>query len=412
MSDKVEHNDLPDPFSSYLKGRLEDHRMPVEPDLWESLESRLNERKKGRTGWIIGLLAAALLTGMLWIFFPQTESEEPVPALAEQPKTDSSTSEVTTTEVIEEPITVSAEKEKVSPRSTGRLLAAVAEKEEPTAPHTISDEEPIAVEPNEKEEPAPKKEEADKRRTPTPEREPAERRFTSRRETVRKKREGNWLVAAAVGTGQSGSLGFFSTEQTLPQEDFSSGGSIPIPNHPAFNTSSGLNSEDFTDIDYALPLSFGLVARIPINRTWAIESGLVYTYLSTKMSGHRSRTLEGQVELHYLGIPVNLVANVWNQGRWNAYLSGGVMIEKGLNSIYTERRFYGNRIENVTGRTRIGGVQWSLNGAVGLSYRFYNNWSLYGEPKVYYYFDNNQPISSRTEKPFGFGIGAGVRYQF
>lgn len=415
MSDKAKHNDSPDLFSSYLKRRLEDHRMPVEPDLWESLESRLNERKKGRTGWIIGLLAAALLTGALWIFFPQTENGEAVPVLAEQPKTESSTPETTTAEVIEETMDVSGEEKSVSPRPVDRLVAGVTKKEELTAPRILSDEvvvgeeEPIAVESDKKEEPAPKGKETNKR-APTPEREQTEHRFTSPRETGRKKREGNWLVAAVVGTGQNGSMGFLSSENSPPQFDFSNGGSIPTPSHPAFN--ENVDADDFADIDYALPLSFGIVTRIPFNRTWAMETGLVYTYLSTKMSGHQGRLLESQLELHYLGIPIHLVANVWNRGRWNAYLSGGVMIEKGLNSIYTEKRIYGNRIENITGRTRISGVQWSLNGAVGLSYRFYNNWSLYGEPKVYYYFDNNQPLSTRTDKPFGFGIGAGVRYQF
>ena len=50
--------------------------------------------------------------------------------------------------------------------------------------------------------------------------------------------------------------------------------------------------------------------------------------------------------------------------------------------------------------------------SVGVSYRFYRDWSLYLEPRYSYYFDNNQPVSYRTENMTLIGVGAGVRFEF
>jgi len=37
---------------------------------------------------------------------------------------------------------------------------------------------------------------------------------------------------------------------------------------------------------------------------------------------------------------------------------------------------------------------------------------LYVEPRFSYYFDNNQPVSIRTDRPVSIGIGGGLRYSF
>jgi len=47
---------------------------------------------------------------------------------------------------------------------------------------------------------------------------------------------------------------------------------------------------------------------------------------------------------------------------------------------------------------------------VGISYRFANKMKLYVEPRLGYYFDNDQPMSIRTDRPVSVGIGAGLQY--
>jgi hypothetical protein len=116
--------------------------------------------------------------------------------------------------------------------------------------------------------------------------------------------------------------------------------------------------------------------------------------------------------LHYLGIPVNLVINLWDNPDWNVYVSGGGMIEKGVRSIYHVEAYGLDEHKSATYRSGIDGLQWSLNLSVGVSYRFYRDWSLYLEPRYSYYFNNNQPVSYRTENMTLIGVGAGVRFEF
>ena len=118
-------------------------------------------------------------------------------------------------------------------------------------------------------------------------------------------------------------------------------------------------------------------------------------------------------QLHYLGIPVNGVAYLWNNNsKWNVYFSAGAMLEKGLWMKTVCNQHFPNDMKTTTQEDNIDGWQWSLNSSIGISYRFTNKMKLYFEPRLSYYFDNNQPMSIRTEQPISIGIGAGLQYSF
>ena len=113
-----------------------------------------------------------------------------------------------------------------------------------------------------------------------------------------------------------------------------------------------------------------------------------------------------------LGIPLNLVVYVWKNQRWNVYLSGGFMMEKGLQAVYSGYIAGNGTTISKSKKEDIHGMQWSVNASVGAAYRFYGDWSLYFEPRFSHYFDCDQPASIRTDKPLGFGLSAGIRYAF
>jgi len=87
-------------------------------------------------------------------------------------------------------------------------------------------------------------------------------------------------------------------------------------------------------------------------------------------------------------------------------------MEKGIRSVYVQNQFINNKSIMTTTSTNIDGIQWSVNGAVGTTYKIQQNIGLFFEPKISYYYKNNQPISARTEYPVVFGLSAGVRFQF
>ncbi|MDR2802161.1 MAG: PorT family protein [Prevotellaceae bacterium] len=162
-----------------------------------------------------------------------------------------------------------------------------------------------------------------------------------------------------------------------------------------------------TATTHHIPLSFGLTFRFYFTSHWAVESGLVYTYLSSEYKYGNEYRLKQQ--LHYLGLPANIVYQFIGSKRFSVYVSGGGMLEKGVGANYTAI----TSVSQTDSRENIAGWQWSLNGQIGGSYHFSKHFSLYVEPGMRYFLpDARQPESMRTERPFNFSLGFGLRTNF
>jgi len=160
------------------------------------------------------------------------------------------------------------------------------------------------------------------------------------------------------------------------------------------------------------PVSFGFMVRKNLDKVWSLESGLVYTYMLSTFDNQGTQRRDAKLHLHYIGVPLNIVFRIWNNPIFEVYISGGGMVEKGLQSVYIQNEYYGNQIFTTNAQTNIDGLQWSLNGAIGTTYKLQRNIGIYFEPKFSYFFDNNQPVSARTDKPIVVGLTAGLRFQF
>jgi hypothetical protein len=219
------------------------------------------------------------------------------------------------------------------------------------------------------------------------------------------KNKNEWLLAAAFGSG--GSTSMSGTNNFLTAD-------IGNKNLVTAQTSytNILTPNDFSQKNFMSPLSFGLIVRKNLNRTFGIESGLVYTYLLSTFEEHNLTNYDASLRLHYLGVPLNLVVQPWKFPKWEVYISGGGMVEKGVQSIYIQHQYIGNQTITTTAKTNIAGLQWSLNGGIGATYKLQSNIGIYFEPKFSYFFDNNQPVSVRTDKPVVVGLTAGLRFQF
>jgi len=214
-----------------------------------------------------------------------------------------------------------------------------------------------------------------------------------------------WLLAAAFGSGGSTSLS--------GQNDF-----LPYALGDKNLTSANTNytnimaPNDFSEKNFRAPLSFGITIRKTLNTIFSIETGLAYTYLLSTFEETGINSYDANLSLHYLGIPINLVAQLWKANKWEVYLSGGGMIEKGLRSVYVQNQYIGNQTITTSVSTNINGFQWSVNAGIGGIYELQHNIGIYFEPKFSYFFNNNQPISARTDQPVVLGLTAGIRYHF
>ena len=154
------------------------------------------------------------------------------------------------------------------------------------------------------------------------------------------------------------------------------------------------------DYKHNQPISFGLSYSYALNKYLALESGLVYTYLSSDVTEVATQERFKQ-KFHYLGIPIKLYWSFFNHNNFSLYASGGGMVEVAV----------AGKVAGENKRpTR---PQFSVLAGVGAQYSFSRVFGLYIEPGVAYYFNDGSHIETiRTEKPFNFNLNAGVRLTF
>jgi hypothetical protein len=222
---------------------------------------------------------------------------------------------------------------------------------------------------------------------------------------LKPKNKNSWLLAAAYGSGSTNANSLLGSSDML----FDKGMESLVSATTTYN--SILTPSDFTNIVHSPPVSFGLIIRKNLNENWSLESGLLYTYLLSTYDNQGTQRSDAKLHLHYIGIPINLVARVWRNSKWEINLASGCTFEKGLLSNYIQNQYFGNQTYTTTVKQNIDGFQWSLNASMGATYKLQQKIGIYFEPKLSYYLNNNQPMSARTEHPLIIGFNAGLRFE-
>ena len=413
-----------DTIGELFRRKLENHRIPVNGNIWDKIERSLNKPKNKTVIWLwrSAIMAAAATIAALLVLnhmipeentLQQTVAEESVKVNSETSPTAvvPETIEITQADIIK-PVYKSVDSgnnETVAVFQTPDVdyqtyeveLASVTQlKSDETKNQEIAvaEQEEILITEIEQKPEIPKLLD-----------------ILLAKDTPKAKKEKKWLLAAALSTGNNNLESFNSDPVKLSQSVSSRGYS----NEYAVNLSDnivpfkGMVKNDFKNIKHLPPLSFGVMVRSLGKRT-GIESGLVYTYLSSRFEWSvLSTSYNVHQNLHYLGIPVNMLVYLWNSNpNWQVYFSGGFMVEKGLRAIYNQEMRTISQIRNtMINKSSIDGVQLSVNGAFGANYRLYKSWGIYFEPRIGYSFDCNQPISIRTEWPVYFGFNLGLNYE-
>ena len=82
-------------------------------------------------------------------------------------------------------------------------------------------------------------------------------------------------------------------------------------------------------MEHNQPISFGITLSKELIDGLSIESGLVYSYLYSKVRNASSSLDERESQhLHYIGVPLSVNYTVFSFNKLNLYASVGGMIEK------------------------------------------------------------------------------------
>jgi hypothetical protein len=174
-------------------------------------------------------------------------------------------------------------------------------------------------------------------------------------------------------------------------------------------------AEAYTEIDHNLPIMVGLTFRYNINQRLGVSSGLTYSLLTSKLRSESVNYFyDDRQTLHYLGVPLNIDYKLWQNNNFSTYISAGGMVEKNIagklsSNYYIDNKLQSSTDEKITSKQ----LQWSINSAVGLEYRISDNFGIYAEPGVAYYFKNSSEIETiYKERPFNFNLKLGLRINF
>lgn len=166
---------------------------------------------------------------------------------------------------------------------------------------------------------------------------------------------------------------------------------------------------------YMIPLSFGVTARIPFAKRWAVGAGVNYTLLQRTFAGVYTNIHEGRTTtvtssdikntIHYIGIPVNVYYDILEGSKIKFYAYAGGSVEKGIASTYRISQSSGN----ISYREKVKGVQASAGIGLGVEFALADKLGLYINPGIRYYFDCGQPVSIRTQQPLMMNFEIGFR---
>ena len=125
-----------------------------------------------------------------------------------------------------------------------------------------------------------------------------------------------------------------------------------------------------TDTRHHRPVRMSLTFHMPLGGIFGVETGASYTLLRSTVTTTSGSTVNRNIQtLKYLGIPVNLTADLYGNDWCRLYLSGGGMAEKCVSG-------------------EIKPLLWSLNAAAGAQINLGRSLGIYAEPGLSYHFDD------------------------
>ena len=399
-----------DQFLKNLRSTLESHESPAPEGLWEGIEKQMAARRR-RVLWmrVGGAVAACVLlaAGVLYLIGEDVDISTPdVPIVAEtSPSEPAAPAAPAPTGNLAE--TVPAAKI-VVPKKAETIAMVEPDESVAKVDSLVADTSATAA-PTEEETPRLSLLDGTTGTTTV-----AQQVMPLRKSTASLSRLSASLYGANMTGTQSEHGGYY---------EFVSGNSLPTKGYSLQSMNVALanvlylnrNSEPITKKDHNLPLRAGVNVRYRLSDRWSIESGLFYTYLSSRLvAGTEENCYDISQKLQFIGVPLSASFDVWRNRRFEVYVSGGGAVEKCVagkshTNYYVSRFIQSSDDEDVS----IDKLQFSLVAAAGLQFNITDRFGIYAEPGMSYYFDNGSEVSTiYKDRPFNFDMKIGLRFSF
>ena len=163
---------------------------------------------------------------------------------------------------------------------------------------------------------------------------------------------------------------------------------------------------------HQMPVTWSLAVKYRLSNRFGLESGLSYSRLNSDFEmGADGNTICEQQSIHYLGIPVKGICNLYAGRHWSLYGSLGLMTEIPMRSVLHSDYFV-NGLYEVSDKTILRAPwQFSTSFGLGLQYHLTPNVGFFVEPSLQYYIPMKTDIETyRAEHPFTLTLPLGIRF--
>lgn len=193
----------------------------------------------------------------------------------------------------------------------------------------------------------------------------------------------------------------------LSSEDWTSsrGNIFPNDKNTYSDSGSGLSNSwttsQYHEEKHDRPITIGLQVGIPVADKWSVATGLAYTYLHSEIEdGTALLCINTDQKLHFIGVPVQLNYQLYNNRYCDIYIGTGGRIDFGVSG----KTNHEDHLSHLP-------VNYSLKASSGIQLKVFKSLNLYAEPSVQY----NIPGSKRyktyyTEHKTMFDLQLGIRF--
>ena len=162
-----------------------------------------------------------------------------------------------------------------------------------------------------------------------------------------------------------------------------------------------------------LPIKLGVSFRYELDERWNLQSGLTYSYLASDISENMGKdSYDTKQKLHYMGIPLQIGYKLRESKRFRSYIAAGFQVEKlvsgkAITRHSKNKELQGTSIQNISDKRLL----FSTLASFGVEYALGNNFSLYAEPGIHYYFKNGNGFQTHyNEQPLDLNLTIGFRF--